>query len=391
VKNLIEILILWFTLLFIFLGVYSSYYLYLRKALRRNQNLKIDKSNLPSVTVMVPVYNEERTIGLKLENLAKLMYPREKLQILLVNDASNDHTRDEIASFSNRGSLDFNTVNFSQRNGKIKALNKALERARGEIIVISDADVFLPPDALSLAMPYFADPIVGGVISREALLDSTISWVTETEGLYMGLTETIKLGESKIHSTLFFHGGFAAYRKSVLGHFNVEADDIGTALDIVQRGSRAIMVPDVVCYSVEFTTWKDKFNAKVRRARHNVETWRKCLSLLIKRELLLPKRIAVPEIFLYLFNPFVLLVLSAVTVYVLAQNFWFGAFFGLAILSMLILKVTRLLFIEVLQNNFFLLLANLSALLGTNPIRWETSQDPRVSLKREMLERKGLL
>jgi len=392
VKNLIEILIAWFALLFVFVGAYFSYYLYLRKALQRSWNIKIDKGNLPSVTIMVPVYNEERTIRLKLENLMKLIYPGEKLQILLVNDASSDRTLDEIASFSKSGYLDFTTVNLSQRSGKTKALNKALERAKGDIIVVSDADAFLPADALCIAMPYFADPSIGGVISQEALLDSGISWVSETESLYMNLSYgTIKLGESKIHSTLIFHGGFAAYRKSVLGHFNVEADDTGTALDIVQKGNRTIMVPDVVSYSVEFANWKDKFDAKVRRARHNLNTWTRCLNLLLKRRLLLPKRIAVPEIFLYLFNPLIFLALLILTVYFSIQNLLFAGFLALVIIQVLVVKKPRLLFVEVLQNNFFLLLAILGMIFRRDLIRWETSQDSRMILNREMLERKGLV
>jgi len=392
VKNLIEILIAWFALLFVFVGAYFSYYFYLRRALRRSWNLKIVKNNLPTVTLMVPLYNEEETICLKLENLAKLEYPNEKLQILLVNDASTDGTLVQIESFLKGSSLNTETISLQERNGKTKALNKALERAKGDIIVVSDSDVFLPSNALFLTTPYFADPSVGGVISSEELLDSKISWVTETENLYMNLTYgTIKLGESKIYSTLIFHGGFAAYRKSLLDHFNVEADDTGTALDIVQKGYRTIVIPEVTSYSVEFAAWKDKFNSKVRRARHNINTWVRCLRLLFQRKLLLPKKIAIPEIFLYLINPFILLAVIAVTAYLMVQNLMFTLFLPVAIVLLLVPKQTRLLSIEVLQNNCFLLLAILSAFFGRELIRWETSQDSRTKLNREMLEKRSLL
>jgi cellulose synthase/poly-beta-1,6-N-acetylglucosamine synthase-like glycosyltransferase len=341
---------------------------------------------------MVPLYNEEETICLKLENLAKLEYPNEKLQILLVNDASTDGTLVQIESFLKGSSLNTETISLQERNGKTKALNKALERAKGDIIVVSDSDVFLPSNALFLTTPYFADPSVGGVISSEELLDSKISWVTETENLYMNLTYgTIKLGESKIYSTLIFHGGFAAYRKSLLDHFNVEADDTGTALDIVQKGYRTIVIPEVTSYSVEFAAWKDKFNSKVRRARHNINTWVRCLRLLFQRKLLLPKKIAIPEIFLYLINPFILLAVIAVTAYLMVQNLMFTLFLPVAIVLLLVPKQTRLLSIEVLQNNCFLLLAILSAFFGRELIRWETSQDSRTKLNREMLEKRSLL
>ncbi len=390
-KKLIETIVLWLTLLFVFLGASIGYYSYLRIALRRNWNLRIDKTNMPKVTVMVPIYNEEKTIGLKLENLAKLEYPDEKLQILLVNDSSNDGTLDEIANFSKRSSLDLTLLNIPGRNGKPKALNKALERAKGDVIVVSDSDAFLPSNSLYAAMPYFADPSIGCVISKEALLDSDISWVSQTESLYVNLSYgTIKLGESKIHSTLFIHGGFAAYRKSVLDHFN-ETDDTGTALDIVQKGSRIIMVPDIVSYSLEFSAWKDKLNGKVRRARHIMAAWVRCLSLLFKRKLLLPKRIAVPEIFLYLFNPLIFLAFLVVTAYILVQTLFFGIFLVLVIVPLLVVTKTRLLFVEILQNNCFLLLAILSTLLKRDLIHWETSQDSRMILRRDMLENKGLV
>ncbi|MCJ7635396.1 glycosyltransferase [Candidatus Bathyarchaeota archaeon] len=385
-------IIIWFVLLFIFIGAYGLYYLYMKKASTRSWNLKIDKKNLPMVTVIVPLYNEEKTIEFKLENLLKLEYPVEKLQILLVDDASNDGTSVKITNFLKQHPLDLMMVTLSERHGKMKGLNKALEQVRGEVVIVSDCDVFLPSNTLVTTMPYFTDPSVGGVISKEALLDPGISWVSETENLYMKLTYgTIKLGESKIHSTLIFHGGFGAYRRSVLGQFNEEEDDVGTALDIVQKGSRTIMVPDAVSYSVEFTTWRDKFNSKIRRARHNIRTWIRCLNLLLRRRLLLPKRIALPEIFLYLFNPLIFSVLFITTIYILMTNLSFGILLTLVIVPLLVLKQTRLILFEVLQNNFFLLLGILGNILRKDLISWNTFQDPRTILKREMLEKKGLL
>lgn len=391
-KNLIVIIGLWFVLLLIFAGVPGFYYLYLRHASSKSWNLKIEKNYLPTVTIMVPMYNEEKTIRLKIENLAKLKYPKEKLQILLVNDASMDGTLDEISSFSKSASIDFKVINLNSRNGKIKALNKALKSAVGEIVVVSDSDAFVPPDTLHQAMPFFADPSVGAVISRGELLNPNISWVSETENFYFSLVYgTIKLGESKIHSTLMFHGGFAAYRKSLLSNFNVETDDTGTALDIVQKGGRTIMVSDAVSFTLGFAAWKDKFNVKVRRATHNVKTWARCLHLLIRRKLLLPKKIAIPEMFLYLFNPVILLMLFIITVFLLLYIPFPMALAVLTLLPILVVKRTRILFIEVVQNNSFLLLAILGLVIRKEIIRWKTVQDPRAMIRRNMLESRHLI
>jgi cellulose synthase/poly-beta-1,6-N-acetylglucosamine synthase-like glycosyltransferase len=383
---------LWLVLLLVFVGVPSIYYLYLERASSKDWNLKIENTYLPTVTIIVPMYNEEKTIRLKLENLAKLEYSKEKLQILLVNDASTDATLNEISSFLKNASINFRVINLTSRNGKTKALNEALKYASGEIVIVSDADAFLSPNILHKAMPFFADPSIGAVISREELLQPNISWVSETESLYFDIVYgTIKLGESKIHATIMFHGGFAAYRKSLLDIFNIETDDTGTALDIVQKGSRTIMVPEAVSFCLEFVAWKDKFKIKVRRATHNIKTWVRCLLLLFKSKLLLPKRIAVPEIFLYLFNPLVLLAFSIVTVFLSLQSPFLIALVLLVLSSMLIVKQTRTLFIEVVQNNCILLIAILSLLVGKEIIYWKTMQDPRAKIRREILENMRLV
>jgi cellulose synthase/poly-beta-1,6-N-acetylglucosamine synthase-like glycosyltransferase len=341
---------------------------------------------------MVPMHNEEKVIRLKLENLAALEYPRDKLQILLVNDGSTDNTLKEVSDFSKNFALNFRVINFDSRHGKTLALNNALKYAVGEIIIVSDSDAFLARDILLKTMPFFADPSVGALISREELIEPGVSWVSETEKVYFDLVYgTIKLGESKLHSTIMFHGGFAAYRKSVLENFNVETDDTGTALDIVQKGKRTIMVPDAISYCFEFSDWKDKFNIKVRRAMHNLKTWIRCLELLFNGELLLPKKIVMPEIFLYLINPFIFLAFLAVSAILVIQFFMIMLIFAFIITLILSIKKTRMLLCEVIQNNCFLLIAILSIIIGRQIIRWETLQNPRAIITREMLKNLKLI
>lgn len=383
---------LWCILLAVFTGIPCSYFLYLKRYAQNHWNLNIDDSFLPNVTIMVPMYNEESVIELKLMNLAKLNYPKDRLQVLLVNDGSTDNTMEEISDFLLNSPIGFTVINNESRQGKTPALNNALKYAKGDVVIVSDSDAFLSPDILYKAMPYFSDQSVGALISREMLLNPEISWVSETERLYFDLVYgTIKLGESKIHSTIMFHGGFAAYRKSLLDKFNIEADDTGTALDIVQKGKRAIMVPEAICYTFEFSKWKDKFNIKVRRGMHNLKTWFRCLRLLMKRELCLPLRIVLPEIFLYVINPIIFLALLIASILLILQNPLLMLFFSSVIIIALLIKKTRILLCEVIQNNLFLLLAILNLLLKRQLIRWETAKNPREEVPRETLSMLGLI
>jgi len=392
VNILIVLIWLWTIFLIIFVGVPCFYYLYLRKISSGDWGLKIDKNYLPTVTMMVPMHNEEKVIRLKLENLAALEYPRDKLQILLVNDGSTDNTLKEVSDFTKNSALNFTVINFCSQCGKTVALNNALKYANGEIVIVSDSDAFLATDILLKTMPFFADPSVGALISREELIEPETSWVSETEKVYFDLVYgTIKHGESKLHSTIMFHGGFAAYRKSILEKFNVETDDTGTALDIVQKGKRTIMVPDAVSYCFEFSDWTDKFNIKVRRAIHNIKTWTRCLRLLLQGKLLLPKKIVIPEIFLYMIEPYIFLAFLIVSVLLISYSSLLILLFALLTAALLLRKKTRMLLCEVVQNNCFLLVAILSVVIGRQVICWKTAQNPRAVITRETLKNLKLI
>ncbi|HEX6033362.1 MAG TPA: glycosyltransferase, partial [Anaerolineales bacterium] len=112
---------------------------------------------LPSVTVVIPTFNEEVVIGEKIENTLHLDYPPDQLQILVCDDASEDRTVDIVKSYAWAG------VELSQgtaRTGKVGGLNRALELATGEIFVIADADILPSADALREVVANFADEAV---------------------------------------------------------------------------------------------------------------------------------------------------------------------------------------------------------------------------------------
>jgi cellulose synthase/poly-beta-1,6-N-acetylglucosamine synthase-like glycosyltransferase len=108
----------------------------------------------------------------------------------------------------------------SERRGKSAALNFALKSCDGEVVVISDADCFWPSDILQNALPFLADPTVGAVSGPKILLNSEQSWVTKSENTYLNSMNLMKLGESKVGSTLLFEGGYSAYKREALNSFD---------------------------------------------------------------------------------------------------------------------------------------------------------------------------
>jgi cellulose synthase/poly-beta-1,6-N-acetylglucosamine synthase-like glycosyltransferase len=152
--------------------------------------------------------------------------------------------------------------------GKVGCLNNALKQVQSDVVIISDVDCFWPSDILNKALGYLSDPSVGAVTARELLLNSADSWVTVGEQFYDSNIQAVRIGESKLHSTIIFQGGFAAYRRSAFKEFNNALDDSGTALDLVQTNLRTLLIPEIGFFTVSPTTWKNKVNIKIRRAGH---------------------------------------------------------------------------------------------------------------------------
>lgn len=394
-KLIMELISLSLTMLAtVFFGVPALYYMYLRHETSKPWKLRIDEQYSPKVSILIPARNEEKTIELKLLNLRRVVYPKEKMQIILIDDASTDKTvQKAIGVAQNHPELDLEIIKGENRTGKSIALNNALKRAKHDVVIVTDADTFWSPEILKEALPFLSDPSIGALNGRQTLLDSKESMLTKTEKAYLDLTYgIIKLGESKIHSTIIFHGLFSAYSKKYLKEFNLRNDDSGTALDIVQGGGRTIFVPGAKCYELPTLSLKGKIKTKLRRATQLLAIYARCLRLLLSRQLRLPLRIAVPEIFIYLINPTLFILLSVTLIISLIVH---PIYLMLAVVPLFLLftvsSKSRLLFVEALQDQSILFLALLSLISRKKFSMWETLDESRAVLNEEMLKQKDLI
>lgn len=190
---------------------------------------------------------------------------------------------------------------------------------------------------------------------------------------YLRFPNLLRLGESKIHSIIRFEGGFCGYKRDVLEGFDCEtgSDDSGTALEIVQNGYRTILVPEAVFYTSFPSSFIGRFRVKVRRANQLTGLWVKCLKLLLKRHLLLSKRIAVPEIILFISNPIVFLVsiVTAGTIAILDPLSQFGL--AILVLVVCLLVFARRMFLEIVIDNNVLLYVLVTFMFKRRYVAWE--------------------
>jgi len=270
--------------------------------------------------VLVPAHNEEDIIQRKLENVEQVSYSREKLEVIVIDDGSTDQTVEKANDFAkNHPDFPLKVLTQNPRKGKAHALNKGLEASSNDIVVVSDADAFWPATILKDALPYLSDTTIGAITGRQIPENVGQTWVTKAEEGYLDFMFVWRLGESKIHSTIRFEGVFCAFKKNAFREFDCEsgADDSGTALRVVQNSFRAILVPEASVPSKVQPMFRDRMRAKIRRATQLTGLWLQCFGLLLGRRLKMPKRLAVPEIFLSLFVPFIFVALVVVTLLLL--------------------------------------------------------------------------
>jgi cellulose synthase/poly-beta-1,6-N-acetylglucosamine synthase-like glycosyltransferase len=360
----------------------------MRRAAKKPWNLKIDYNYRPKISILVPTYNEASIIRYKLENLIKVNYTRDLMQIIVVDSNSEDQTVDIVYDFI-RQHPDFNIqiLRENERRGKSAALNFALKSCEGEVIVVSDADCFWPSDILEKALPFLSDPTVGAVSGPKVLLNSSQSWVTRSEDAYLNSMNLMKLGESKVGSTLLFEGGFGAYKREALVSFdpyNTGSDDCGTVIKLIEDGYRVLLIPEARFYSTFPISWRGKLNVKLRRANQIVRVFRRYFNLFLRMDTRNSKRVIFQWILLYFISPiaFVLLVGSTI---ILLLNFPYFAFLFLFFL----IPPVRVYFFEIVQS-YLLIFMSILTIVKRRFVIWDKPED-RVFLQEKMLQEHGLI
>ena len=199
----------------------------------------------PTVSVVITAYNEERDLAAKLENTLALDYPAEKLEVIVASDCSTDRT-DEIArSYASRG---VRLHRQAERLGKTAAQNAAVELARGEVILFSDATTLYRPDVLRAMAPNFADPSVGCVAGKLVYVDPAASATGSGAKSYWGYETFLKTHESRACSLIGASGCLYAVRRSAyVPLYNEACSDFIIATKMVEQGLRAVYEPAAVC------------------------------------------------------------------------------------------------------------------------------------------------
>ena len=235
----------------------------------------------PTITITVPVFNSVSSIGATLEQLLSLDYPRDRLQILVLSDASTDGTDDVVRGFAERG---VELLRAEERRGKTAGENAAVAFARGEIIVNVDATVRVPADSLKRLVSAFSDPSVGVASGRDVSVDannlagssqtSSAPIATGGEAGYVGYEMWVRDLETRVGSIVGASGCFFAIRRQVHKDPLPPALSWDFASTLVARklGYRSVSVRDAVCVVPRTSQMRTELTRKSRTMARGLST-----------------------------------------------------------------------------------------------------------------------
>ncbi|MCX8056422.1 MAG: glycosyltransferase family 2 protein [Ignavibacteria bacterium] len=227
-----------------------------------NQRLKV-KEFTPSVSMLVAAYNEEKFIEKKILNCLQLDYPVEKIEFIFVTDGSTDKTPQIIEKYSTENSH-IKLLHQPTREGKLKAIQRALNFAKGEIIVFSDANSMYNRDAIKHLVKHFQFEKVGCVAGEKRVISQ--EGKTEAESIYWKYESFLKKLDSEIYSIVGAAGEIFAIRKNLIDKIpdNVINEDFVLTMNVASKGYRVVYEPNA--YSIETPT-KSIFEEFKRRVR----------------------------------------------------------------------------------------------------------------------------
>lgn len=243
----------------------------------RKYNVKKETIH-PSVSMIITAYNEEKRIKKKIDNTIKIIYPKNKLQIIIASDGSTDSTNAIVNSEDNY-KYNVQLLEIHTRCGKENAQKEALKIATGEIIVFTDVATMLDPIGLEKIISNFADLSVGCVSSEDRFIDRDGN--PSGEGFYVRYEMMLRRLESRVNSLVGLSGSFFAARRLVCLDFSGDMQsDFRTLLNCVKMGLRGVSDPEATGSYSDVSDRSREFDRKIRTVLRGLTVYFQHIELL---------------------------------------------------------------------------------------------------------------
>ena len=208
----------------------------------------ITDDRLPEVTLMVCAYNEEDIIAEKMDNTRRLDYPSDRLHLVWVTDGSNDNTNVLLSAYP-----EVKVIYSPERRGKAAALKHGIKEIDTEIVMMTDANTMLNPEAVREVARLMQDPKVGCVSGeKKVMARSNSDEAAQGEGLYWKYESTLKRLDSELYSAMGAAGELCVIRRQLMTDIPDDTllDDFIISMEIVKKGYKIAYTSNA--YAMEY-------------------------------------------------------------------------------------------------------------------------------------------
>jgi cellulose synthase/poly-beta-1,6-N-acetylglucosamine synthase-like glycosyltransferase len=299
----------------------------------------------PTVSMLIPALNEEKVVGRILQRMTELTYPKDKMEIIVIDDASTDDTGKIAEQYSKTYSY-IKVIHRSEKEGgrgKASALNAGLKQAKGEIILCFDVDYYPQRNILEKLTKEFADPKVGAVQGRVTVLNEPQNIVTRLVALErIGGYRVDQQARDNLGLITQLGGTVAGLRRDLLESLgrwdeSILAEDTDITFRVYLAGYKIRYVNEAECYEEAVESWRAYWKQRYRWAKGHMQcAFKHSLKVLKSDNLRLREKIDGLLLLNVYFIPILVLLswIISVPLFFLKSPQWFGMFWALVPISL---------------------------------------------------------
>jgi biofilm PGA synthesis N-glycosyltransferase PgaC len=258
------------TLFYTYIGYGILLFFLVKIKLFFTEKQSLSVNSLPSITLLVSAYNEERHITEKINNSLGLDYPKDKIQFLFVTDGSMDNTPEIVSRYKQ-----IQLMHQPQRQGKIMAVQRAMSEVTGEIVVFTDTNSLLNKEALKNIVRHFVNEKVGVVSGEKRILYRKADEAAGAgEGFYWKYESKLKKWDDELYSVMGAAGELFAIRTDLYEPVPKDSliEDFYMSFKIVEKGYKIAYEPNAYAMEEPSASVKEELKRKVRIAAGGIQS-----------------------------------------------------------------------------------------------------------------------
>lgn len=330
-----------------------------------------DQRFYPDISIIVSVYNEEKVIAKRIENIAKQDYDLDKIELIIGSDCSNDKTNQIVKEFMKRYKW-IKFYEFDTRRGKASVINDLAKNAIGDVLIFTDANTEFETRSIKTLVEGFQDRCVGGISGKLKLIESAHSTLSNTKEVeYWDFEVKIKEFEGKAGILIGANGAIFSIRKELFVTLPVDkpiTDDLFLTLSVIDRGFKFLYEVKALAYEETAKDFTIEFKRKVRFASTNFETLKHFKDLIFGKRLFISFALWSHKILRWM-TPIVIILILALSFYLLDYNSIYKLFFYLQLIIYFFVFIGYILMLNRIKVPFvsmifYFIYSNIAILLG---------------------------